>query len=351
MATPVSAVQRWCAPGLLEAIGVTRVARVTDLDQLGLEVACAVRPEGHVLQVSQGKGRDWPAAVRSAVHEAAELWAAECPDASTFTWASAAELRTHGEVWSPDLLASAAPNALWHADLPLPWVQAQRLDRRARVWVPAQSVYCAHPQVCDLGPLVTRWTSNGLGAHAVKARALQHALLEVYERHALALSLPFGWSVPELKKRRIEARGWAATQLERRGAQLTVFDVTPARTGLPPVAAALLRDSAGRSVSVTAGYACRLSIDEAVDAAVSEAAQSRLTDIHGAREDVSHDGPQREAFDALFEIRVNRRRPRARSFRRVPLVMPAASVTLSAPVRGLQVVKVIAPSALLSELL
>ena len=41
---------------LEEAVGVSRVARVTALDRTGVEVACAVRPGGHVLQVTNGKG-------------------------------------------------------------------------------------------------------------------------------------------------------------------------------------------------------------------------------------------------------------------------------------------------------
>src|SRR5258708_37273265 len=64
---------------LQRALGVTRVARVTGLDRAGIEVACAVRPGGHVLQVSNGKGESWEEARASALSEAAELWAAERP--------------------------------------------------------------------------------------------------------------------------------------------------------------------------------------------------------------------------------------------------------------------------------
>src|SRR5438552_11840201 len=62
---------------LERSLGVTRVARVTGLDRLGVEVACAVRPGGHVLQISNGKGLTWAQARASALSEAAELWAAE----------------------------------------------------------------------------------------------------------------------------------------------------------------------------------------------------------------------------------------------------------------------------------
>src|SRR5512134_12094 len=56
-----------------EALGVTRVARVTGLDRTGVEVACAVRPGGHVLQVSNGKGATFEEATDGALLEACEL--------------------------------------------------------------------------------------------------------------------------------------------------------------------------------------------------------------------------------------------------------------------------------------
>jgi ribosomal protein S12 methylthiotransferase accessory factor len=52
------------------------------------------------------------------------------------------------------------------------------------------------------------------------------------------------------------------------------------------VAGALLFDLEEGPVPLTAGYACRRSFAAAVEAALLEAAQSRLTEIHGAREDV-----------------------------------------------------------------
>ncbi|HET9594084.1 MAG TPA: fatty acid-binding protein, partial [Anaeromyxobacteraceae bacterium] len=73
--------------GLMRAIGVTRVARVTGLDRSGVEVACAVRPGGHVLQVTNGKGLRFAEAARGALCEAAELWCAERVGADELAWA------------------------------------------------------------------------------------------------------------------------------------------------------------------------------------------------------------------------------------------------------------------------
>ena len=40
----------------LSAIGVTRCADVTDLDRVGIPVFCAIRPQGKMIQVTNGKG-------------------------------------------------------------------------------------------------------------------------------------------------------------------------------------------------------------------------------------------------------------------------------------------------------
>jgi len=97
------------------ALGVTRVARLTGLDRAGVEVACAVRPLGHVLQVCNGKGATFEQAAASALSEAAELAAAERPDPLRLRYASVAELRgrvgfvppegcgSAGEVVAPEL--------------------------------------------------------------------------------------------------------------------------------------------------------------------------------------------------------------------------------------------------------
>lgn len=63
----------------LERLGITRVARLTDLDYLGIPVWTAIRPHSHTLVTSQGKGANDELAKISAVLEAAELWHAEQP--------------------------------------------------------------------------------------------------------------------------------------------------------------------------------------------------------------------------------------------------------------------------------
>lgn len=372
---------------LAEAMGVTRVARVTGLDRTGVEVACAVRPGGHVLQVCNGKGLTSEAAALGALLETAELWAAEHVPPARLVWGTRAELAgQEEEAWSAESLGSAgrmvAPR-LWGDAVRCAWRRARELHSGKAVWVPAQGVYCPPAGAVALGPVSVAWTSNGSGAHPDERRALLHALLEATERDQLARALPGGWTEEAVRRRMLDPtaleRGAPrsaalARRLRERGFGVYLFNVTPAprkpgAVGLP-VAAAVLVDEEQGPVPLTAGYACALGRDEALLRALLEAAQSRLTDIHGAREDVSSvDQGAARAFAAacasvrakhpgehLPDFSTDSASP-VRALRRVLHQLwragftQAAAVTLDAPLPGLHVQRVVVPGMLISELL
>ncbi|GAB2451622.1 hypothetical protein GCM10027162_55880 [Streptomyces incanus] len=64
---------------LLSQFGISRVARLTGLDCIGLPVWAAIRPASLTLSGSQGKGATDLLAKLSAVMEAIELWHVEQP--------------------------------------------------------------------------------------------------------------------------------------------------------------------------------------------------------------------------------------------------------------------------------
>ncbi|MDY7225623.1 YcaO-like family protein [Hyalangium rubrum] len=372
---------------LAQALGVTRVARVTGLDRTGVEVACAVRPGGHVLQVCNGKGASFEQAALGALFETAELWSAEHVSPGQLAWGSRAEL--HGRpiaAWSAEALGSAGrlvDGRLWTDSVRCAWREATELHSGRKVWVPAQGVHCPPSDAVALGPVSVAWTSNGSGAHPDARRALLHALLEATERDQLARALPGGWTEEAVRRRllgpvvlgRGAPRAAAlARSLRERGFEVHLFDVTPTtRTpgtvGLP-VGAAVLVDVEEGPVPLTAGYACALGRDEALLKALLEAAQSRLTDIHGAREDVSSaDKAAARAFaQACASVRPKRHAEDMPDFsadasspvrglqrvlnqlRRAGFTQVAA-VTLDPPVPGLHVRRVVVPGMRISELL
>jgi ribosomal protein S12 methylthiotransferase accessory factor len=296
------------AARLAAALGVTRVARVTGLERAGVEVACAVRPGGHVLQVSNGKGEQWAAAEAGALLEAAELWASERPAPARLVHASWRELGTGARgVWALEGLIAAPP--LGGPDVRRAWAAAEVLSGPARgseVLVPASALFCPPQTGPWLGPAAHRWTSNGLGASAGAEEALLHALLEACERDGLARALPEGFTARSLRGRVLSPRALArqaprtgalAERLASVGLRAVLLDLHPSLgRGAPwlpvPLAGALLLDEDQHGpIPLTAGYACRLTRDDALHAALLEAAQSRLTDVHGAREDIAAASP------------------------------------------------------------
>ena len=358
-------------PRLARALGVTRVARVTGLDRTGVEVACAVRPGGHVLQVCQGKGATREAAAAGALLETAELWAAEHPERAALRWGAAEELAA--EAWGPERLGAApAPGER------LAWVEAARLGPGGgRAWVPAHAVFCPPATGPLLGPARVPWTSNGSGAHPERDRALVHALTEAVERDALARALPHGWTRAAVRARLLApaslppaARALVA-RLEARGFRAHLLDGGPRAGGVGlPVAAALLVDLEEGPVPLTAGYACGLTREGALVRALLEAAQSRLTDIHGAREDVAPmdrdaaatlarwcaEAPPARPATALPDF-TRDARSGAAALRRVVRALAEAGrrdvavVDLPPPVPGLHVVRAVVPGLRVSELL
>ena len=390
------------AQRLARALGVTRIARLTGLDRTGVEVASAVRPDGHVLQVTNGKGARFEEAARGALHEAAELWAAERPTLVMNHGASAREVAAH---CAPEVLVLShedlfGPEAALAPRTRCAWVHARTLADGRPALVPADAVHCL-PAGGPLHPAWSRWTSNGMGAHPDRAAALLHALLEAVERDRLARALPEGFTEEEVEARLLEPTTLAAAAprtaalraaLVARGFRVHLLDVSPRapaplrlrgrprrplRSGWTassdtldlglPVAAAILLDEEGGGVPVAAGYACRLSRDAALAAALLEAAQSRATEIHGAREDVAF-GDRGAAQPLAGLLDATRPRRPAAALPEVRATSPAEAVRgvvrrlrraghdravaadLDAPA-GLHVVKVLVPGLLVSELL
>lgn len=274
---PAASVPSWA-----KAIGVTRVARITELDVCGVEVACAIRPEGAILQVSAGKGRTFAHARATALSEALELWSCEHPDP--------ARLRLLAPEGDPRFWTAATLDPEHDIKLDdsraVTWVEAERLDARGRVLIPASHVWCPAEGESSVGARTRPWTANGVAAHPNRTQARWHGLFEVLEREAIGRAFPEGWTPRHLRERAIEFDHPIASRLIARGLTVHAVDATP--RGWPiPVVAVLIADPDTQAPALAAGYACRPDAARAAEAALFEACQSRLTEIHGAREDAA----------------------------------------------------------------
>ncbi|WP_292365843.1 MULTISPECIES: YcaO-related McrA-glycine thioamidation protein [unclassified Methanoculleus] len=263
----------------LPAAGITRVADITNLDRIGIPVFSSIRPtaEAGAISVYNGKGATPVEAEVSAMMEGIERYSGEMDDREPMIGRYSEVSAENAALDPADLiLPDRVPT-----DVAIPWVGGYDIVQEEEVLVPAHAVY--HPLPVTCGRLF-RTNTNGLASGNTLEEATFHALMEVVERDA--------WSLVEVTRNtgpRIEgvADGLAADLLAKfgsAGVEVTLRDIT-SDIGVPTVAAVaddvVLRDP----TLLTIGMGSHTSAGIAVLRALTEVAQSRLTQIHGARED------------------------------------------------------------------
>ncbi|WP_084316863.1 YcaO-like family protein [Actinospica robiniae] len=263
-------------------VGVTRLADVTRLDTIGIPTYQAIRPTARTVAVSQGKGATAELAKLSALMESIELWHAEQPP-NPVVRASAREL--DGSLGYPvDALALALPS-LWHDALELDWVGARSLADGMPTLVPADVVGLSMELRDDWHAPGFFASTNGLASGNTLVEATLHALYEVIERDASTAALRDGGDlgVPvdprSLGSPMIEG---LCDQVERARVHLAVR-LLPTATGMPCFLAWMCDDDYPTEMF---GFGCHLNPEIALSRAITEAAQTRLTYIAGARDDL-----------------------------------------------------------------
>ncbi len=309
--------------GIMPVMGITRVADVTGLDTIGIPVALAIRPNARSLSVSQGKGACRASARASALMESVELYHAEHIHAPLrlATWN---EIRYRRPTADIESLPHSAGGS-FHADLRTLWIEGQDLLGKGPMWVPHEMVHMDYTLPLPSGSGSFVMSSNGLASGNHPAEALCHALSELIERDALALFQLAGEGQREARLDLGTVDDPVCQSLldryDRAGVEVAVWDVT-SDTRVPAFSCVIVdRDpSPARPIGPMSGSGCHPCRGVALSRALTEAAQSRLTLITGARDDVHcHARPEggdvkaaRRALDILALS------PPQRAFSRVP---------------------------------
>ncbi|WP_183758211.1 MULTISPECIES: YcaO-like family protein [unclassified Rhizobium] len=273
---------------LLAGFGITRVARHTGLDFIGLPVWCAYIPNGRSIAISQGKGLTDEDARVSAIMEALERVVANAPSVSVRR-ASARKLKAEGLAFDslPSLIGRHQQEI--QPDEEVDWGLGADLLADRGVYVPVDAA------VLDRTRHNRFWmSSDGLASGNTPEEAILHGLLERIERDAYCL-----WQVGSEEDRLASCLdaacigdpvldGLLAT-IETAGLDIRLFDMTT-DIGVPCVTAVMgAREphrQGARFVEVTGGSGAHLFMARAAIRAVTEAVQSRMTYISGARDDI-----------------------------------------------------------------
>lgn len=276
------------AKGMALARGVTRVTDSTPLDRIGIPVFSSVRPgaaEGS-LCVSAGKGARPDEARVGAYMEAIEYSYAE-------HGASAVEAVdvTVGEMldsWGPGVafedFAPLMGRSAERSDI-IQAVEAELMGAARKVWVPAELVFL--PFRGTKGEVKFGCgTSCGLASGNSDLEASVHALAEIIE-HDICSRETFK-SVSRLVSND-QLTGVAkelADKMEAAGFHLYLRHVEN-EFGMPHFKATVADSSESAAVNICSGFGAHPIKAIAAIRALSEAAQSRVTVIHGGRDDLT----------------------------------------------------------------
>jgi YcaO-like protein with predicted kinase domain len=287
-----AATWRWLLPKA-RAIGITRVGNVTGLDAIDLPVWVAVRPNARGLSTSQGKGLSNDAARVSAAMESIENWHGEGIDRplKIGDWESMRRCAPAVDPESLNYYQDSPPRP----DLAIPWIEAFDLISSSPCWIPYESVSTDYVVKSDrMFRSTFVQSSNGLAGGNHILEAIEHALSELIERHAISCDISRIRSFdPAIRIDPESIQDSACRDVLRRieaaGVQTAIFSL-PSGFGVPVFACSIMQVDESvrwRSLPPFNGYGCHLEPAVALLRALTEAVQSRVTYVAGSRDDIS----------------------------------------------------------------
>lgn len=282
----------------LKTAGITRIADITDLDRIGLPIYTAIRPtaEDGAVSIYGGKGITKDHARASAMMEGFERYSAERQDSDEVTIAGLDEISDLGEYINPESLNLPKDFKKQNLDsMKLEWSPVKDIISDKEYYIPTNAIY--HPYIhgndCES---LFKSNTNGLASGNILEEAILHGIFEVIERDA--------WSIFELTHKNyaqidldsIESDIVNDTidRFESNGIKIKLMDFT-ADINVPTIAASA-DDTVTRDAGLlTLGMGTHLDPEVAILRALTEVAQSRATQINGAREDTVRADFAREA--------------------------------------------------------
>jgi ribosomal protein S12 methylthiotransferase accessory factor len=269
--------------------GVTRIADVTGLDNIGVPTTLAIRPNALTIACSSGKGLTLDQAYVSGAMEAFELHAAETVSLPSIR-ASYRELAHRYDLPTPTNLPLTRWS-LFDEDWPFQWFLGWNLINQCEAPIPLAMVGMSRSSALMSSMGAFQVSSNGLGAGNSFLEAVTSGLYECIERDAIACqyhaALHRGFRMPVVQDDVLKSYPLVASVIqrcERAEVNVVVYDCTIDTT--VPAYSALVYNRIDNGVGVVRGSGAHLDPEIAVLRAVTEALQARLNFIAGSRDDI-----------------------------------------------------------------
>jgi ribosomal protein S12 methylthiotransferase accessory factor len=275
------------ARSVAKQVGISRVTDITRLDYVGVPVFASIRPEAQPgsLCVNAGKGLSPAEARVGAYMEAVEYAFAEYNRASLEVSIVPARDVYEGRT-RPEAILDFCPVMGAEVDLdgPIACVEATNISSDEKFLVPAELIFLPFPS--DLGGnCYFGSSSNGLCSGNSVLEATVHGLAEVIERDICSFQAIKDQSVQVSNSSLPSTIREIDSNLSAVGMNLYVRYVDNA-FDVPYFMAVVAETKTDNPIYISVGYGCHLSSRIALTRAVCEALQSRLSFIHGGRDDL-----------------------------------------------------------------
>lgn len=272
-------------------IGITRVANITGLDEISIPVFIAVRPNSRSLSLAQGKGLTPINAKISAIMETVESYHAENPLLQKI-YASNIELKASGlNVCDYYGLPSVSAHS-FDESRKIEWVEGKNLLNDLLIYVPFETVHTDMRVEKSVPGAYFIKSSNGLASGNTAQEAINHAVQELVERDSYACWTLLPLEIQAKTKVRIETieNETCRALLERfyqADTYVGIWDLTT-DIGLPAFLVRVVPKDQPPfcNIAPASGFGCHPDRNLSLIRALTEAAQSRLTFISGARDDI-----------------------------------------------------------------
>lgn len=262
----------------LEKAQITRLANLTYLDKLEMPVYTAIRPLAKALSVSQGKGISHNEAKVSAYMESIEVFFAEniSPEIKSKTFSE------DKNFLNPNLFNS---KIIYDETIKHHWVKVSSFETNKGYYLPYQfySIDTTDKQVC-----LHASDTTGLASGNSYNEALTHSLFECIER-----------KTTQNEKIKLNIKDFENKILIKlqKTHEVFLFTFKNNEFNLPVFGCFIKNKNPLSNQVIFAGYGCHSNKQIALNRALTEAYQSKLTIISGSREDIFKNAYNDEKVD------------------------------------------------------
>jgi YcaO-like protein with predicted kinase domain len=269
---------------LFENFGISRVADLTGLDNVGLPTHTCVRALSETVSIHAGKGIEPSYSRAGAILEAIEFEVGEHP-VGPYRIARAIELPQEERL--PLEACFPTRSSVLNDFTPIAWEEVTNIQNGAPKLIPSDLIWLV-TRIKGQSLMYVQMGSNGMASGGSVEDAILAGLYEVIERDAWTINqflldsgLLLTRSPLAAMPPRIEA---CVRKIERANLKLHLFDIT--NDYRVPVFSAIILDLSGHCAGTFGGYGCHLNAEIAALRAITEATQARCCYISGARDDL-----------------------------------------------------------------